>query len=384
MRKFLLSGLLLAGPAMADAPRVAVDIAPVHALVAQVMQGVGAPDLVIPPGASPHDHRLRPSEARALDRADIVVWVGGSLTPWLDGAIDTLGRDATVVELIALDGTRVLDFRDTVRFDKPHGDHDHAVHDGHDHAAHDGHDHAAHDDHDHAAHDDHDHAAHGDHDHAAHDDHDHAAHDDHDHAAHDDHDHAAHDDHDHAAHDDHGHDDHGHDHSGHDPHVWLDPQNAAYWLGHLAEVLAAADPDHADQYRRNAEDGQAALAELIARTQARLAPVRDTGYVVFHDAYQYFETRFAIPAAGAITLGDASDPSAARIAEIRRVVADAGARCVFSEPQFNSGLVRTVFQGSTARTAILDPMGSTLTPGPALYAQLIDAMANTMAECLAP
>ncbi|PIP97144.1 MAG: zinc transporter, partial [Rhodobacterales bacterium CG18_big_fil_WC_8_21_14_2_50_71_9] len=85
--------LALSGTAMA-APQVATDIAPVHALAARVMAGVGAPSLIVPPGASPHGYALRPSEAAALERADVVFWVGAALTPWLEGAIDALAGDA--------------------------------------------------------------------------------------------------------------------------------------------------------------------------------------------------------------------------------------------------------------------------------------------------
>jgi zinc transport system substrate-binding protein len=75
---------------MADVPRVAVDIAPVHSLVARVMEGVGTPDLILPPGASPHEYSLRPSEAAALQEADIVFWMGEDLTPWMEDAVETL------------------------------------------------------------------------------------------------------------------------------------------------------------------------------------------------------------------------------------------------------------------------------------------------------
>src|SRR6056300_1150557 len=79
--------ILSAGVSWADTPRVAVDIAPVHSLVARVMDGIGSPSLIIAPGASPHDYRLRPSEATALQNADVIFWIGPTLTPWLDKAL---------------------------------------------------------------------------------------------------------------------------------------------------------------------------------------------------------------------------------------------------------------------------------------------------------
>ena len=93
---FSLAAVLMSGTAMAKAPNVAADIAPVHSLVARVMAGVGTPDLVFPAGASPHQYNLRPSEAGALQEADVVFWLGEDLTPWLADAVATLAEGASV------------------------------------------------------------------------------------------------------------------------------------------------------------------------------------------------------------------------------------------------------------------------------------------------
>ena len=113
-----------------------------------------------------------------------------------------------------------------------------------------------------------------------------------------------------------------------------------------------------------------------------LEPVKGRNFVVFHDAYQYFETSFNFPAAGAISLGDATDPSAARIAEIQGRVKDEGINCVLSEPQYNANLVATVLSGTDAKTGVIDPLGLGLEPGPKLYGDLIRNMAKALAGCL--
>ena len=95
----------LAGFAHADVPRVVTDIAPVHALVSQVMDGIGAPDLMIPAGATPHSYAMRPSEARALANADVIIWVGPVLTPWLEDGLETLSGDAMQLVLAEAEGT---------------------------------------------------------------------------------------------------------------------------------------------------------------------------------------------------------------------------------------------------------------------------------------
>ncbi|WP_189371050.1 zinc ABC transporter substrate-binding protein [Tateyamaria omphalii] len=392
---------LLGGTAMADVPNVAADIAPVHSLVARVMKGVGTPELVIPSGDSPHGFSMRPSSARALQEADVVFWIGHDLTPQLEDAIETLAEGAAVTELLEADGVTLLDFREGALFeahdhgdDDDHDDHDAHEEHGHDDAEADEHDHENHDDHeghdheDHAekddhGHDDHDHDGHGheevkaeghDHDH----DHDHN-HDEHAHNDHGEEDHAEHGDHDN--HDDHaGHE--GHDHGDHDPHAWLSLQNASVWLNVIAAQLSSADPDNAGAYFANAAAAREELAALSADVNATLDPVRGGSFVVFHDAYQYFENDFDFPASGAISIADASDPSPARIAEIQGRIRDEAVDCVLAEPQFNPGLVATVLEGTEANTSVIDPLGAELEIGPKLYPQLIRNMANTLAECL--
>ncbi len=123
--------LLLVAPAVwAEVPRVATDILPVHGLVSRVMAGVGTPDLVLPPGASPHHHAMRPSEAEALEGADLVFWVGPELTPWLAHPLETLAGDARRVELLETPGTVLLPFREGAPFSGGAEEHEHDHHGG--------------------------------------------------------------------------------------------------------------------------------------------------------------------------------------------------------------------------------------------------------------
>jgi zinc transport system substrate-binding protein len=278
-----------------------------------------------------------------------VFWIGAGLTPWLADTIETLAPDAAVTELLEADGTIELEFREGALFE-------------------------AHEDHEEEGHgDDGDHKDDGDHADEAHDDHEKEGHDDHT-EGHEDH---ADDDHDD---EDAGHE--GHDHGAHDPHAWLSPQNAMAWLNVIAGQLSAADPDNAGAYFANAAAGRAEIKVLIGEVTATLDPVRDGRFIVFHDAYQYFEMDFNFPASGAISIGDASDPSPARIAEIQGRIAEQGIDCVLAEPQFNPGLVATVLDGTGAQTGILDPLGSDLKPGSALYPQLIRNLSTALAGCM--
>lgn len=319
---------LVGGTAMADVPNVVADIAPVHSLVARVMEGVGTPDLILPPGASPHEYNLRPSEAGALQDADVVVWMGPRLAPWMEGAVETLAEDGGILTLLEAEETNLLEVRQSALFEK----HSHGHEDAHGEDKHDP-----------------EVDAEGEHDHE----------DEHDHEEHDD-----------------------HDHGKYDAHAWLSPENAAAWLNLIAAELSSADPDNAGTYFANAAAGREELKTLKSEVNATLDPVRGGGFIVFHDAFQYFESAFDFPASGAISLSDAQDPSPARIAEIQTRVRDEGIDCVLAEPQFNPGLVATVLDGTKAKTGVIDALGIDLEPGSSLYPRLIRNIATTLADCL--
>ncbi|WP_424933395.1 zinc ABC transporter substrate-binding protein [Amaricoccus macauensis] len=346
------------------------------------MEGAGEPELLLPAGASPHSYSMRPSEAATVQDAAVIFWVGENLSPWMVDPLETLPRTEEIVELANSPGMRQLPFRESADFGTEHN------HNGHDEHAHDDHEHEehAHDDHEHEehAHDDHEHEEH------AHDDHEHEehAHDDHEHEehAHDDHEHEehAHDDHEHEehAHEEAGHDHHGHDHSGMDPHVWLDPMNAVVMADVMAGTLAEADPENAELYAQNAEAFADEIAELVDANTAELAAVAGKNFVVFHDAYHYYEARFDVEASGAISFSDATAPSAARLTEIQETIEDLDVTCVFAEPQFDDSLVQTVIDGTNAKSGILDPLGSSLEPGPTLYPELIQSITDELVDCL--
>jgi len=318
----LLASLMLSGTALA-APQVVASIKPIHALVAAVMEEVGEPILIVKGSASPHTYALKPSDASALEAADIVFWTGPDMELFLGDALGTLAPHANSVELAETPGIHLLSPRESGAFEP------------------------------------HDHGEAGDHDHDE-QEHDH----DHDHEA------------------------AGHDHADHhhaeetDPHFFLDPENARLMVTHIAEVLAEADPENAAIYETNADAERVALDELEAEIRDSLAPVKDKPFIVFHDAYQYFEQRFGLDVAGSITLSPEAMPGAARIDELHAKVGELGATCVFAEPNFRPAIVDTIIEGTAAKAGILDPEGSTLAEGPDLYAQLLRGLATNLVDCL--
>tara|TARA_Y100001001_G_scaffold12349_1_gene11204 strand:- start:1988 stop:2947 length:960 start_codon:yes stop_codon:yes gene_type:complete len=305
-------GLLLSGTASANVPNVVTDIPITHSLVTRVMAGIGMPDLIVDRGASPHEYSLRPSNAASLEVADLVFWISNGLTPWLDDALNTLARNAKVIELMDAKGATVLSFREGATFETH--SHQHKQ-------------------------------------------------------------------------DEDGHDEHKHDEDEHatgnvDPHGWLDPYNGRIWLDVIATALSKIDPTNSDIYFANATQAKADIDTVISELEATLAEFRGTNFIVYHDAYQYFEKRFDVLAAGSISLGDVSDPSPARIAEVRKKVEELGIICVFSEPQFNSELVRTVTDGVSVKTRVIDSLGTQFTLGPDFYLNVLRGIAQSMASCL--
>ncbi|AQS41540.1 MAG: Zinc ABC transporter periplasmic zinc-binding protein [Candidatus Tokpelaia hoelldobleri] len=167
-----------------------------------------------------------------------------------------------------------------------------------------------------------------------------------------------------------------------DLHFWLDPQNAKAAVAQIAAVLAQADPANAARYSHNARAYNARLDALTADIARELAPVRGRPFIVFHDAYQYFERRFDIMAAGSVTLDPEHGVGAKRLAQVRRKVKTAGPVCVFSEPQFEPRLVMTVIEGTEAQTGVLDPLGADIAAGAGQYPALVRNLAASLKNCL--
>jgi zinc transport system substrate-binding protein len=172
------------------------------------------------------------------------------------------------------------------------------------------------------------------------------------------------------------------DRAGTDGHIWLDPDNAKAIVAYLAKVLSERAPAHAPRLRANAEALNARIDALTARIEAETKPLKNKPFVVFHDAYQYFDRRFGLDAIGSITVSPQVQPSAKRLTELRRKIRALKAVCVFAEPLFQPNLVAAVTEGTDARTGTLDPAGTTLAPGADLYFALMRNLVAGLKSCL--
>jgi zinc transport system substrate-binding protein len=176
--------------------------------------------------------------------------------------------------------------------------------------------------------------------------------------------------------------DHGHAHGSNDPHIWMDPENVKLIARALARTLGELDRENAARYEANAEKFAGDLDKLSAEIREAVKPVSDKRYIVFHDAYQYFETRFGMSPAGSITVNPEAPPGAKRIKEIHDRIAQTNAACVFAEPQFESKYVETVIEGTKAKASMLDGLGAKEPAGAQAYAGMMHKFVTALIQCL--
>ena len=316
--------------------KVVVSIKPIHSLASYLMEGVGTPNLIVDGYASPHGFAMKPSHAKMLQEADLIFWVGEGLENFLEKPLKSIAKKAEKIELLEIKGLQKLKFREKNIFDE-HDDH--------------GHKEDKHDDH---GHDD--------------DGHKEDDHDDHDHDK---------DGHKEDDHDDHGHE--GHAHGEYDPHIWLDPINAKVILNEMVEHLIENDEKNASIYKSNLDKALKDIDKLISDVKSELN--KEISFIVFHDAYQYFEARFNVSVLGAFTVNTDVMPGAEQLSEIREIIEHDKVSCIFSEPQFNPDIINAVAKDMKIKTGVLDPLGATLNPGKDLYFNLIKNISASFKNC---
>ena len=147
----------------------------------------------------------------------------------------------------------------------------------------------------------------------------------------------------------------------------------------ISHELSEIDPSNKSKYEDNASKTIVALDKLIEEVDKSLS--KDISYIVFHDAYQYFEKRFGVIPAGALTLNPDVLPGAKQIADIQDVINDKGIKCIFSEPQYNPKIIETLGNDMNISTGVMDPLGAYIDAGPSMYSDLINQIANSIKDC---
>jgi zinc transport system substrate-binding protein len=321
---FVLSILFSSFSAHADVStdiKVVTTIKPLHSLISRIMETRGEPQLIIEGTNNPHTFVFKPSHAKMIEEADIVFWIGEDLEAFMEKPLNSLAKDTKKIAFMDSESIEKIEFREKNIFDD---------HDGHE-DEHEGHE---------------------------------------DDDVHED---------EHEGHDDDHKDAHAHAHGEFDPHIWLDPENAKEMVKIIRDELIKIDPEGQRQYSVNTAGATLELDNLINSVEKELS--KDISYIVFHDAYQYFENRFGVIPAGALTLNPDVLPGAKQIADIQDVINDKGIKCIFSEPQYNPKIIETLGNDMNVSTGVIDPLGAFIDAGPTMYVELINGIANSIKEC---
>ena len=311
----------------AETKGIITTIQPINALVSAVIGNTGKTISIIPAKQSPHEFKLKPSDVKVLQDGNLIFYVSNHLESSVTKVFKNLPKNIKIINLMEESDIDHLAIRDNEAWER--------------------HDHHGHDDHD-------DHDKHGKKD----DDHD-----DHDKHGKKDDDHANHEKED-------------------DVHIWLSPNNAIKIVKKVNKELNLYFPENSKIYDENASKFINKIKNLKEELVKELAPIKDKPFIVFHDAYQYFEKTFELNAVGSVALeGDiASSPK--QISFIKEKIKESNASCVFQEPQFDTKLVKIVVEGTNAEIGTLDPLGVNITGDKDFYLQLLRNMSKSLKECL--
>ncbi len=289
---------LFASPCFA-APKIVVSIAPIHSLVSLLTKGVSEPKLLLRQGGSPHSSSLRPSQARALAEADLLIWVGPELESFLTVPVGRLVLPKAEMQLLKLKGLKLLPQRHGGFWEEDQ----HA-------------------------------------------------------------------------------DESSHDQQSINPHIWLSPDNARHIVSSIGQRLIQIDQKNAAAYIQNEEDLLRRVDLLEQSLSDLLTPIQTRPYLVFHDAYPYFEDAFSLNAVGSVRISAERAPGARRLQQIKTRVSESSAVCLFSEPQFSPALAASLAKDSGLKLGELDPLGSTIDQGEDSWFILMERLAENLNNCL--
>ncbi|ACS85929.1 zinc ABC transporter substrate-binding protein ZnuA [Musicola paradisiaca] len=327
LKTILAAGVLLTGVCASSAASSAVltSIRPLGFIAAAITDGVTTTDVLLPDGASPHDYALRPADVQRLQRADLVVWIGPEMEAFLQKALQPLPAERN----LALSSLPAV--RDNLLRESHHDDDEEentASHDvDHDMHAKDGHSHDV---------------GQNSHDNEADE----------------------------------------HHHGEFNMHIWLSPEMAQAVAVAIHDRLLERMPQNKDKLDVNLRNFTEKLAQVDKNVVNMLTPVRGKGYVVFHDAYSYFEQHYGLRPSGYFTINPIIQPGAQRLHQIRTQLVEHKAVCIFAEPQFRPAVINAVAKGTDVRIGVLDPLGSDITLDKDGYVNFLRHLSEQYLSCL--
>ena len=277
--------------------RIIVSIKPLHSIILNVVDEEKV-DLLLDGSLSPHDYKLKPSDMKKLENADLIFYIDtDSLETFLARPLKAIDKKIKKISIISNSNLELLQIREGGIWEKEQSGHDHS-------------------------------------------------------------------------------------HGEYDPHVWLDSENVIKITKQVVKELSKINPSKKNKYKKNAQSFIKKVNTNTIKISEELMPIASRSFIVFHDAYQYYEKEFGLNGAGSISINPEISPSPKRINEIRSKIKSDSVQCMFKEPQFPSKIVQTIIKDTNAKEGLLDPLGSNLKPGRDLYLNLINSLSKNLKKCL--
>jgi zinc transport system substrate-binding protein len=181
---------------------------------------------------------------------------------------------------------------------------------------------------------------------------------------------------------------HNHGHEEHDTiydgHVWLAPDNAKVIVANLVQILSEQFPEHAAIFERNGHALVDRLITLEKTISEKLQHVRGKGYLVYHDALQYFDQAFGLTFLGAVVVDADLPPSAKTILDLKNNFHDGGLKptCLLLEPQYPKEACQKLAATLGLPYEIVDYLGINVPPGPKAYETILVNLSDALVRGL--
>lgn len=306
-------------------PNVVISIKPIHSLISFLMQEVKEPQVIVDGFLSEHEYYLKPSDIRILKQAQLVIWVGNTIDPFMNSYIKNAPSTQMIIKIQDIPGLHILSLRQGGVWEQHTHCHENELQEEIN-------------------------SRDGDlkenlNRECIEEDKDKI-----------------------------------------DGHLWLDPQNAKIIAAYISSQLIILDPQNQAIYLKNLSQLNLRLDEIDRQVAKNLTSHHQNPILVAHDAYQYFEKRYQLNVVGSVTLTPGESLSIKRLHDILGKISAYPQLCIFQEPQFNNQKLAEILNSSHTKVKIgtLDPIGANIPAGPNLYFELLTNLVNQILKCAEP
>ncbi len=289
--------------------------------------------LLIKGNSSPHDFNLKPSDIKLLNKANVIIWSGKNLEPYLNKIIAARKNKSLIIDITEAKNLTLLPFRNLQMFiDNGHnGHHDRSNH----------------------------HSLYTPHKHI----------------------------HSLNYNNNHGSKLHANEKSSNcscykniyfDSHIWLSPTNGLKIATYLSKEISTQYPKHKTNLNKNLTQFKLKLNALERSIKHKLSKILSKQFLVYHDAFQYFEQHYGLSNKAAITLNPGFSLSAKSLLQIENIIKTNKIKCIFHEPQFNPKLTNILCTKLKIKNGVLDPLGDDQDLGKDGYLKLLQDLADNL------